>query len=237
MHDVKSREVPNSVWALAYPVGCTLTAVMLVYNVVNVEMIVLSVGFAVGVGFVLCYFGFFGGADLKALIFVALTVPGHLTVFKPVNSAGLPVVLTMFCNSAVLSLIYPFAVFTLNIIDWWRGKKMFEDMHLTVRERMRLLFTTRKISIEKLENTLAYFPLETVVNQNGKPTRKILRFVRAETDLSQLLAILKANKHMYKDGVLATPTVPYIVFFTLGLAVTLFGNLATGTISYFLGDI
>ena len=93
---------------------------------------------------------------------------------------------------------------------------MFEYMHLTVQESMRLLFTTIKIIIEKLENTLAYFPLETVVNQNGKPTRKILRFVRAETDLSQLLAILKANKHMYMRGVCNTNRTVHSVLY-LGL--------------------
>jgi len=73
-------------------------------------------------GLVLLYFGLCSGAYAKTLIFVILTFPGHVNI-QQVNSVNMPVVLTMFCSAAVLSLIDPFAVFYAKSARDTKGKK------------------------------------------------------------------------------------------------------------------
>lgn len=233
--DLKTREVSNWVWVLAYPTGFALTIAAVATDALNVEPVILSVGISLVLGFVLLYFGFYGGADAKALIFVALTFPAYPTAFKPfLGGTALPPVLTMFCNSVLLSLIYPLTIFTLNAKDVFRGKKMFEGINVTSREKALLLFTAKKVSLDKLDKSLAYFPSEMVVKQDGKLTRKLLHFIKAETDLSPYLANLKENRELYKNGVLATPTMPFIIFFVLALALVPLGNLILWAISCLL---
>ena len=230
--DLKTREVSNWVWILACPAGFALTITAVAYSALNVETVILSVGVSLVLGFVLLYFGFYGGADAKALVFVALTFPAYPTAL--LGGTVLPPVLTMFCNSVLLSLIYPLTIFTLNAKDVFRGKKMFEGINVTSREKVLLLFTAKKVSLDKLDKSLAYFPSEMVVKQDGKLTRKLLHFIKAETDLSPHLANLKENRELYKNGVLATPTMPFIIFFVLALALVPLGNLILWAISCLL---
>jgi hypothetical protein len=96
---------------------------------------------------------------------------------------------------------------------------MFKDIKLTLPQKVRLFFTARQTSLEKLES-LRYFPAEQIEIQNGKPTRKPLRLMKAETDTTKYLNNLNAHKHLYKKGVLASPTIPTIAFFTIALAIT-----------------
>lgn len=233
--DFKSREVSNWVWALAYPAGCGLTIATLVTEALSIEPVILSLGVSMALSIALLYFGFYGGADAKALIFVALTIPAYPAGLKPpLDDISLPPVLTMFCNSVFLSMIYPLSVFALNVRDILKGKKMFEGINVTAREKVRLLFTARKVGLDQIERSLAYFPSETVVTQDGKLTRKLLRFIKAETDLSQYINNLKENQELFKNGVLATPTMPFIMFFTTGLAMAPMGNLVVFTIRFLL---
>jgi len=239
--DVKCREVSNRVWVFAYPVGCVLSGVGLVLGLVGVWEFVFSFGCSLVLGFGLFYFGFFGGADVKALIFVGLTVPacsigfGGGLVSGGAVLVGLPLVLVMFLNSVFLSLVYPLAVFVVNVKDLLAGKSLFEGLVVSFSWKIRLLFTARKISLEELERNLAYFPLETIVIENGKPVRKVLGFVKAETDLARYLAVLRANEGLFEGGVLATPTIPFVVFFTCGLALAPWFNLTVWAVFTFLG--
>ncbi len=238
MLDFRKREVSNRVWIFAYPIGCALTLAALVFDSLNIHTIVLSLGFSIAIGFVLLYFGFYGGADAKALIFVGLTVPTLPFNFSPILGAPvLPPVLTMFCNSVLLSMVYPLSVFILNLKDALKGNNMFEEIKVTTHEKLLLLFTARRIKLDKLEKSLMYFPSERVVIQEGKPTRKLLHFIKAEADLSTYFENLKENKELYKKGVLASPTIPFIVFFTFALALAPLGNLIIWTITCLLNIV
>lgn len=233
--DFKSREVSNWVWAMAYPAGCGLTIATLATEALSIEPVILSLGVSIALSFVLLYFGFYGGADAKALIFVALTIPAYPAGLKPpLGDIALPPVLTMFCNSVFLSMIYPLSVFALNVRDVLKGKKMFEGINVNAREKVLLLFAARKVGLDRIERDLAYFPSETVVTRDGKLKRKLLRFIKAETDLSQYISNLKENQELFKNGVLATPTMPFIIFFTTGLAIAPMGNLVVFTIRFLL---
>ena len=233
--DFRSREISNWLWVVAYPVVCVLSIVGVVTGSFSMETVILSLGFSSAIGCVLFYFGFYGGADMKALIFVGLAIPVYPLV-PILDVSGFQPVLTMFCNSVFLSMICPLSVLALNIRDILRGTKLFEGINVTIREKVMLLFTARKIKLEKLERNLAYFPSETVIKHNGKPTRKLLHFVKAEADLSKFLNAIKENRALYGDGVLASPTIPFILFFTVGLAIVPLGNLVIWAITCLLNS-
>lgn len=224
--DFKSREVSNWVWIMAYPAGLTMTTIALASGTLSLETAIFSVGISLALGFILLYLGLYGGADAKALILVALTLPAYPLAFKPpFGNLAFPPVLTIFLNSIVFSMIYPLSVFLLNVRDALKGKKIFEGINLTAHEKVLILFTERKVSLDRLGKSLAYFPSETVVTQNGKLTRKTLHFIKAETDLSPYIENLKEHSELFQNGVLATPTIPFIIFFTLALAIMPFSNL------------
>jgi len=223
--DLKTREVSNRVWVLAYPAGFALTLAAVATDALNMETVILSVGVSLVLGFVLLYFGFYGGADAKALIFVALTVPAYPTAFNTLlGDTALPPVLTIFCNSVLLSMICPLTVLALNFRDILKGKKLFEGIKASTGERVLLLFTTRKIRLDKLGKDLTYLPAETVEDHDGKLTRKPFHFIKAEEDISPYIATLQKNRDLYMDGVLASPTIPFIVFFVLAVVLLPLGN-------------
>jgi len=225
--DFRKREVSNWVWLLAYPIGCIMTLAGLAFNLLNVQTVLGSFGVSMILGVVLLYTGFYGGADVKALAFVGLTVPTlHITFNPALSVPTLPLVLVVFCNSAILSMVWPLSIFILNLKDVMKGKQLFEGINPTIREKVLLLFTTRPIPLEELEKKkLKYFPAETVVLQEGKPTKKLLHLMKAETNHSKHVNNLKEHTELCEKGVLASPTIPSIAFFTIALATAPYGVL------------
>jgi len=220
--DFKTRRVANRVWLFAYPIGCAMTLASIAFNLVEVSVVLVSLVVSLFLGLGLCCSGFYGSADAKALIFIGLTLPAIPHTLNPtLGLSALPVVLVVFCFSAILSLIWPLSIFSLNLKDLLKGKNMFEGIQLTLRQKIWLLFTVRRIPLDKL-GELRYFPAETVVVQeecDGKPTRKLLRFVKAETNLQKYLDTLKGHSELYPNGVLASPTIPTMIFFTLAFTI------------------
>jgi Flp pilus assembly protein protease CpaA len=220
--DFKTRRVSNWVWIFAYPIGCAMTLVSVAFNLVGVSVGLVSLVVSLFLGLGLCCSGFYGSADTKALIFIGLTLPSipH-TLNHALGLSALPVVLVVFCFSSILSLIWPLSIFSLNLKDLFKRKSMFEGIQLTIRQKIWLLFTARLIPLDKLGG-LRYFPAETVVIQekaSDKPARKLLRFVKAETNLKKYIDKLKEHRELYQNGVLASPTIPTMIFFTITLAI------------------
>lgn len=221
--DFKTRRVANWVWIFAYPIGCAMTLVSVAFNLVGASVVLVSLVVSLFLGLGLCCSGFYGSADAKALIFIGLTLPTIPHTLNPaVGLSALPIVLAVFCFSSILSLIWPLSIFSLNLKDLLlKRKSMFEGIQLTLRQKVWLLFTVRHIPLTKLGG-LGYFPAETVVVQeecDGKPTRKLLRFVKAETNLQKYIDKLQEHSELYQNGVLASPTIPTLIFFTIALAI------------------
>ena len=231
VYDLKERQVSNWVWLFVYPIGCLMTFAAVVFGLLSLSVVLVSVFVAVGLVFVLFRTGFCGGADLKTLLFIALTTPTIPHSLNPtLNLPPLPLILTVFCNSILLSLIWPLTIFTLNLKDTLKGNNMFENIQLTLPQKVRLFFTARQTPLEKLDG-LRYFPAEQIEIQKGQPTRNPLRLMKAETDTTKYLNNLNTHKHLYKKGVLASPTIPTIALFTIAIAITPLGNLFFWTIT------
>lgn len=232
--DFKTRTVSNWVWIFAYPIGCAMTLVNIVFNLVDVSAVLVSFGCSLFLGLGLLCSGFYGSADAKALVFLGLSLPVVPFVFSSVLGVSvLPVVLVVFCASAILSLVWPLSIFILNLKDLFVMRKtMFDGISLTVREKGWLFFTARKVSIEKLGG-LGYFPAEQVVLLEGEPTRVLVHFVKAETNLEKYWNNILSYGELYRGGVLVSPTIPSICFLVIALAILPLGNLFVGGIVVF----
>ena len=233
--DLRRREVSNWVWLLTYPIGCAMTLTGWALNLIDIQTVLVSFFGSLVLGVVLLCVGFYGGADVKALIFVGLTLPTLPVSFSSVLGVpALPLVLVLFCNSAILSMVWPLSIFILNLKDSLQGKSLFEGIEISMREKVLLLFTARRIPLEKLETkSLRHFPAETVVLQEGKPTMKMLHLIKAETNTSKYINNLKEHPELCKKGVLASPTIPSITFFTIALATAPIGPLLFWIITLF----
>ncbi|MCL1970352.1 MAG: hypothetical protein FWF66_02705 [Candidatus Bathyarchaeota archaeon] len=219
----------NWVWLFAYPTGCIMTLAGLAVSLLDVSTIVVSLGVSVFLGFILFCSNFYGCSDVKALVFIGLTVPTiPITLNSPLRISALPIVLVIFCISAILILIWPLSIFILNLKDRLLKRQiMFEGIQLTLRQKIWLLFTSRRIPLNKL-GTLKYFPSETVVTPketDDKPTRKMLRFVKAEVNLQKYIDNLQEHSELYQNGVLASPTIPTTCFLTVALTILPLWNL------------
>ena len=221
--DLKTRRVANRVWIFAYPIGCAITLASVAFNLAGASVVLVSLAVSLFLGLGLCCSGFYGSADAKALIFIGLTLPTIPHTLNPaLGLSALPVILVVFCFSSILSLIWPLSICSLNLKDLLlKRKSMFEGIQLTIRQKIWLLFTARLIPLDKLGG-LRYFPAETVAVQEeagGNPTRKLLRFVKAETNLQKYQDNLKEHRELYPNGVLASPTIPTMIFFTIALMI------------------
>jgi len=102
--DYKTREVSNKVWAIYGPIALALSlSELLLFEQSQLFFYALGVGLTVGLAFVLFYTGGFGGADSKAFMCIALSLPfAPLALIKPVFS---------FAISPTSQVIFPITIF------------------------------------------------------------------------------------------------------------------------------
>jgi preflagellin peptidase FlaK len=219
--DVKEREVPNKVWALSIPVCLMLTLLDLEAGNVTISAVLISLASALTLGFLLFYFGFYGGADVKGLVLIAIAAPAY-----PYSDGSLlalvfpmPFVLIFFF-STLLTASFPVLISAWNLADVLKGKNPLRGIEEKNRfKRLLLLATSRRISFEKLKGEgLKYLPAEKVVEEGGVIKRKPFFSLRIDEDAEDLTGELEKHKELFTDGILASPTIPMMVFLAFGFA-------------------
>jgi preflagellin peptidase FlaK len=232
--DVKFREVPDEFWIVGLILGLAINIVEVLTG--HLEILKLLTSLAVGcvMGFSLFYVGFFGGADSKALIFLSFTLPENPTLIKQLGvSLNIPVI-TVFNNAITLSLCYPLAIAILNVKEFVEGRDPLRGLYVKgVFQRIVLFLTVRRTSFEELRRKAGYYPAEQPHEENGRIFRRPIYFMKAETDKEELLQKLEpyADKGLYQDGILVSPTIPFITFIMLGLACLPIGDFILTLVS------
>jgi len=123
--DLKKREVEDKVWVIFGIIGIALQ----VYEVANGEtdlvQLLIGVGLGALVGMGLYFFGFYGGADGKALVVLGVLVP-HF-----VPQVGLyPVApLMILTNGVLISILLPLGLLIYNISLVLKKKPIFQGLH------------------------------------------------------------------------------------------------------------
>ena len=227
--DIVSREVSDRLWIVFYPVGLVLTAIRLVAQVGSWQQILLSIAITVAISLMLPYLGLWGGADGKGFICLALMNPvipalgGNLVhIVDPL----FPVV--VFSNAYVASLcavLYPIQ----RNLRMHRARTLYEGLeHESLLRKATAFLTGYRVRVDELESKPYLFLLESIHLQESKVERSYKFNFRVDLDYSKQLAEIKraAELGLLPTGVWASPGLPFLVFVTLGLGISLlFGDV------------
>ncbi|HMK94891.1 MAG TPA: A24 family peptidase C-terminal domain-containing protein [Candidatus Limnocylindrales bacterium] len=235
--DFKTREVRDLVWAIYAPIAIVLSlANLLLYDPSKLALFGLSVGFTVGLAFLLFYSGAFGGADSKALMCIAFSLPfAPVALFTPVLTNSLSPIskfvfpLTIFSNGvlfAAASCLY----MVLHNFVWHKknGEPLFAGTlaQESLWKKTLIMLTGYKVTIAKLKEKWHVFPMEDIDDAGENALNRKLVVIPSDEGrdgivdrLSNAAQAGKIDKYVW-----ATPGLPMLIFITLGLVVALLGG-------------
>lgn len=232
--DYKTREVSNWVWAAYAPIAIVLSLTdLLLFDQSKLLLFGVSVGFTVGLAFLLFYCGAFGGADSKALMCIAFSLPfapvALFTPFlanslSPVSQAIFP--LTIFSNGVLFAAASCLYMVLRNFV-WHRrnGKEMFSGTLAkeSIGKKILILITGYKVTISKLKEKWHIFPMEDIEAQEDTDLKRKLVVIPNDEDRTGIVERLSnaAQAGKIDAYVWATPGLPMLIFITMGLIVAL----------------
>lgn len=243
--DFKTREVSNRVWVIYGPIAIALSiAEFLLYEPSKLLLFGASVGFTIGLAFLLFYSGGFGGADSKALMCIAVALPFAPTAFTPTfgisPTSQFIFPLTIFSNGVLFAAASGIYMIVRNL-TWHKkmGKKMFTGSlaEESIGKKMLVLITGYRVPIAKLQAKWHVFPMEDFKDGENGLERKLVVVPRDEGRDEIVDRLLNASKAGKIDSyVWATPGLPLLIFITLGLIVALlFGDVVWLLVRFLVG--
>ncbi len=247
--DYEVREVSNRVWVIYAPIALALSLTeLLFYESSKLPLFAISVGFTVGIAFLLFYSGGFGGADSKALMCIAIALPFAPAILStPLLVGGLSPIsqvifpLTIFSNGVLFAAASGVYLIFRNFI-WHKrtGKKMF--VGTLAKEpfwkKLLILITGYKVTVTKLKAKWHIFPLEDVENEFNQSLERKLVVVPHEEGRDKIVERLSqaVDSGKIDTYVWATPGLPMLIFITLGLiAALVFGDIVWLFVRFLLG--
>jgi len=225
-HDYRKREVPNKVWILLAPSGLILTLVQ-IFITSQGSLITLALSFltVTGIALALFYLGIFGGADAKALICLSLILPfppaslgPYLGIISPLFS------LSIFDNAILTSALTTVGILAYNLT--WSvktGEKLFEGLEGEASwKKFLALITGYKVEPTKFGKKPHLIPLERLTEEeNGRLTRHLRVFININDEETGMENLDRFSGKL-NGRIWATPSLPFIIFITFGLILTLF---------------
>ena len=234
LSDYKSREVSDTVWAVMAPLGLALTLIeMYINGFSTLPLYGICFGLTSAFAIAIFYAGGFGGADAKALMCLALTIPFYPAglpeplskEISPISTNFFP--LSIFNNSVLLAALTAIGMLLYNVS--WRlktGNRLFGGAYgnESIGRKIVVLLTGYRTSVDKMKEKWHIYPLEdTEDNAEKQFGRKLLVVPKDEGRndvVKRLDEAVKTGK--IPDRVWATPGLPFLIFITLGLVLALF---------------
>ncbi|MGP3667393.1 MAG: prepilin peptidase [Candidatus Bathyarchaeota archaeon] len=221
--DWKTREVTNYAWVIFAPVGLALTflEIHLSGNIVLLYSLAISTIVISGLSIPAFYLGFFGGADVKAFLCLALTFPWPLKTFQPLLAFNqvFPFSFSIFTNSLILSLLLIPAILFKNFLFKIRGGSLFDGFEEEkVYKKFFALFLGFKVKKEMVTTRPYMFTVleEKQTAEDGKTRRKL------NLSIKPIYWKNTNNVKELPDDVWVTPTIPMIVFIEAGIITSIF---------------
>ena len=238
-HDYRSREISNRVWVFYAPLGLTLTLLQ-IFATNQSSLIVLALSFVVltGMTFALFYIGFFGGADVMAFICLSLALPFELVSFKPLLGVVSPIYsISIFGNAVLASAVTAVGILLYNILCFTRTSGgFFEGLEdEPINKKILALLTGYKIELSTLKRKLFLAPMEELSRgDDGRIVHRLRLFKRTDVEREASVAKLEEFRGDLQK-IWVTPYLPYIVFITIGLVMTLFvGDIMFWLVRYLI---
>lgn len=222
--DILTREVPDEVWLVAYPVGLVLIAVRLIVQTSSWWLILLSVASVIVISLVLSYLRLWGGADAKGFICLAIMNPLVPALGGSLSHIVDPLFpLVVFSNSYIASLasvVYPIKrnLQTRPLHELFAGLETESLPH-----KMVAFLTGYRVSVGELESKTYLFPLESIDRQGSTLRRRFKFGLSVDSDRPKELGEIKAlaDSGLLHGTVWVSPGLPFLLFITLGLALSL----------------
>ncbi len=203
-HDLKEREVPDSIWILMIALGLILDTVQ--YLLYRYDLIFALIQFVVvfGLASFMFYVAGFGGADSKALISLAVMFPVYPRFYNfPLLNTGIGIfAFSVLSNSVIVAPFIAMLFFIRNLKER-DGKLLYRFIG----------FRVDADRIPKFYNLLEY------VDENWNVVR-VTRGV--EPDENMIERLRDAKRRGILDRVWVTPALPFLVFMTAGFLVAVF---------------
>ena len=211
--DLKKREVEDTVWIAFGIVGGVLQAYEILVGETAPTQLILSIGLAALIGMGLYFFGFYGGADGKALVVLGILVPVFVPTVHLYDIAPL-IVLT---NGVLISICLPVFILIVNLIRLLQKRPIFEGFSEPAYRKLLACFLGYKQTGKARQ---FQFIMEKSVS-NGNSLTKKFDFSMTHDDFET------------ESGTWVTPGIPLLVFFTIGYFVMLtYGDLVIGLIQF-----
>jgi len=198
-------------------------------------LLVLSIGLTAVLALGIYYAGLYGGADAKALIAIAVTLP--LPPYFHIDPSPF-YALTVFGNAVILSLVLIPACAIWNSVWWIKRKRkrkrerererggLFEGLKATGLQKTAAFFTGVKVKSETAKSV--HLNLLEKTSENGVHYIKL--FTRVTED-EEPKVIDKESKYVW-----ATPAIPMIVFFLFGFLLSFAaGDIIFRIVQFFMG--
>jgi archaeal preflagellin peptidase FlaK len=233
--DYKTREVSNRVWVVYAPIALVLSlAELFIYDTSQLWLFGLSFGLTAGFALLLFYTGGFGGADSKALMCIALSLPFFpVALITPVLAGGLsPLSQTIFpvtilSNAVLIAALSALGMLLLNLGGRAKNHKpLFEGSlaHESIGKKILVLVTGKKFPIATLKAKWHVYPMEDVAEEDaGGSLKRKLVIIPKDEGRDEIVARLSkaAEAGKIDSKVWATPGLPMLIFITVGLIIAL----------------
>lgn len=209
MQDMQSREVSDSVWLFAIPVGAVLTIVEIIVIPGYPYLLAgLSVLLSAALAFGIYYAGLYGGADAKALSAIAVTLP-----LPPYGYVGASPFfpLTVLGNGILLSLSLIVVCLFWNVLSWVRGRDLFSGLVVSKWEKFVAVLTG--VRVKAVTANSVHFNLMEMVTEDGRRELRFIHRVDNNDDETRMNRVCTTSGYVY---VWATPAIPMIVFLLAG---------------------
>lgn len=210
--DLRKREVQDKVWLVFGAIGVILQVYEIHMGDSSLFQLGLSVVLATAVGMGLYFFGFYGGADGKALIVLGVLVP----VFAPKVGLYSIAPLIVLTNGVLISILLPIALLVFNASRLVRGVPIFEGFSEPWYRKALACFLGFKQTGKPRE---FQFSMEKQVSESSEPRK--FEFSMMQDDFET------------KGNTWVTPGIPLLVFFTTGyFAMLVYGDLVISLIQF-----
>lgn len=231
IYDVKSREVPDKLWVIFGPAGSALTLLSIIIGGWEIWILIMwAIIMAVtsGLSIALFYLGLFGGADSKALICLAATMPLEPSLpiagVFPRYAARLqtPPPISTFNNAVLLAALSIVPILARNFIDYLKSGEIFRGLEgESMLKKILALLTGYRVDSEKIRSGKHfYFIIEEFIRRDdGSILRRLKISGRLPGDESMLKESVPPDFH---GKVWVTPGLPFMVFMTLGFFIAVF---------------
>lgn len=212
--DLRKREVPDKVWLFFGAIAVLLQLYDISVGITNLSALAIGLFLATVIGLGLFYFGFYGGADGKALIVLAAFIPE----FAPRVGLYTIAPLMVLTNGVLISILLPVSILAFNGVRLLLGRPIFEGFS----EPLHRKFLACLLGFKQTGKPRDFqFVMEkSILDQDGRLTKKF--------DFS-----LMHDDFETKSGTWVTPGIPLLVFFTIGYFVMLwYGDLVIALIQF-----